>query len=242
MFIPASARLADAIVAISMNTAQDLLEILPASKDKLHVVHLAPSLNRSYEVRKCRLPVEGSYALVVAHLTRNKNIETVVKAARILQQNGIGCRVCVAGRDSQGLLAKAIKDNSAQDCVVVCGEVSDQVLCDLYENAICLVHASLYEGFGLPALEAQAMGAPLVCSNGGALPEVAGDGAIYFNPRDPEELAQIIGRLTDRPDERRHWRERGAENLRRFSWEKTAEGMERIFNDVLKGNRAPKAL
>jgi glycosyltransferase involved in cell wall biosynthesis len=103
------------------------------------------------------------------------------------------------------------------------GEVSPEELAALYQGAVATINPSIYEGFGLPVLEAQALGVPVISSRGGSLPEVAGDGALYFSHDSPAELGAAMESLLDEPARRVDLIELGAENVARFSWDRAAD-------------------
>jgi glycosyltransferase involved in cell wall biosynthesis len=100
-------------------------------------------------------------------------------------------------------------------------------------NALIFAFPSVYEGFGLPVIDAQARGVPVACSAVAAVPEVAGDGALYFDPHSIPEMAGALRRCFDEPALRRDLIERGYENVRRFSWERAAEQTLGVYRDAL---------
>ena len=113
------------------------------------------------------------------------------------------------------------------------GFVPDDELVTLYRNAIALIYPSLYEGFGLPILEAMVNECPVVCSNTSSLPEVAGEAAIYFNPYSTESLKEAIVELLRQ--DRKKVIEKGLENARRFSWEQSVKDLVNIYASLLGG-------
>jgi glycosyltransferase involved in cell wall biosynthesis len=118
------------------------------------------------------------------------------------------------------------------------GYLHEDALQGVLANADTLAFPSLYEGFGLPILEAMAMGVPVVCSDRASLPEVAGEAAVYFNPLSVEDMAQKIGHIASNPALRDELRQKGFENVKRFSWEKTARETLVIYRQVHRGNGA----
>lgn len=222
LFIRASVRRCQHIIAVSASTRDDLAEVLPASTGKTTVVHEAA--RAELPTTTAVLPtVTGPYFLVVASVTHNKNVETVVIAARELRRLGIDASVVFVGEDPYGILARVIDEYDAYDGVAVIGEVTDPELAGYYRAAAAVIHPSRYEGFGLPALEAQAMGTPLISSRGGALPEVVGDGALFFDHEKPAELVSAMRRLLDEPGLGPQLVEAGRQNLERFSWSDAAQ-------------------
>jgi glycosyltransferase involved in cell wall biosynthesis len=219
--IPWSVRHCDAILAVSASTAADLASELPRSVGKVSVVHLgarADLVALDVPATEAEVP----YFLQVAAVTRNKNIDTVVSAAIALRAAGHRFTVKVVGDDPYGLLARALDRPGAAEVIEPVGEVTPDALAGLYRGAVAVLNPSIYEGFGLPVLEAQSLGAPVISSRGGSLPEVAGDGARYFDHDDPDELQAAMAALLDDPDARAHLIERGTRNVARFSWERAA--------------------
>jgi glycosyltransferase involved in cell wall biosynthesis len=113
--------------------------------------------------------------------------------------------------------------------VRVAGLVSADELVSLYRRAACLVFPSLYEGFGLPPLEAMACGCPVACSRAAALPEAVGDAAALFDPEEPEDIAAVVGAVLESPD---RLAAAGLERARRFTWAETARRHEAVYWEV----------
>jgi glycosyltransferase involved in cell wall biosynthesis len=111
---------------------------------------------------------------------------------------------------------------AARDDVRLVGFVSDDDLAALYEGCTTFCYPSLYEGFGLPVLEAMQAGAPVICSNTSSLPEVGGDAVAYVDPLDTQDIASTLERVLGDPDERRRLSEAGRERAQKFSWDVTA--------------------
>ncbi|MDB4991686.1 MAG: glycosyl transferase, group 1 family protein [Myxococcaceae bacterium] len=159
-----------------------------------------------------------SYVLAVSSVTPHKNFAVIARAAARL--GGAGFQVVVAGDNSQAIFGDT--DLSAVASVKFVGYVSDGELRALYENAALFVFPSLYEGFGLPPLEAMAFDCPVVASNAASIPEVCGEAALYFEPTDDEHLARLIERLMQSPAERAALVEKGRAQLQHHSWEASA--------------------
>lgn len=170
---------------------------------------------------------------MVTNITPNKDIETVAAAAVQLRERVRTCPIYIVGRDPRSLMARAIDRDAAAGALAPLGEVDDRTLRAYYRHALCTVHPSAYEGFSLPVLEAQALGSPVVCTRRGALPEVAGEGALYLDYGDSAQLVQAIESLLDNPREREALIFHGESNVRRFSWDRAAEGTETLFKEVL---------
>jgi glycosyltransferase involved in cell wall biosynthesis len=117
--------------------------------------------------------------------------------------------------------------------VCFAGWLEDELVEGLWSIAEVFVYPSLYEGFGLPVLEAMARGVPVACSNASSLPEVAGDAALLFDPHDVSAIATALQRLLDDPAEARRLRERGLARARLFSWERTAQATLDVYRRAL---------
>jgi glycosyltransferase involved in cell wall biosynthesis len=112
------------------------------------------------------------------------------------------------------------------------GYVTDSELRALYEHAVCLVYPSLYEGFGLPPLEAMACGCPVITSRAASLPEVCGEAALYCDPRDPADIAQAMRRVLGSEELRRDLRQRGLERSSQFRWSGSGEAVLSVLEEV----------
>jgi glycosyltransferase involved in cell wall biosynthesis len=158
--------------------------------------------------------VEGDYVLAVGTLEPRKNLEAAVAAAALA-----GVELRVAGAAGWG-------DVPAEGWV---GEPSDGELAALMRGARCLLYPSLYEGFGLPVLEAMACGTPVVTSRGGATEEIAGGAAVLVDPRDPESIAAGIDEADRR---RRELVAAGAARAAMFTWRRSADIVEDLWREL----------
>lgn len=161
------------------------------------------------------------FLLYPARRWPHKNHDRLFAAFRQLRSERPELRLVLTGDTSSG---------AAPEGVDVLGLVSPEALVDLYRRAAALVFPSLYEGFGQPPLEAMACGCPVACSNAGALPEVVGDAARLFDPRDPAAIADAVRDVLDAPAE---WQRLGLERAASFSWEATARGYDDVYRLLL---------
>jgi glycosyltransferase involved in cell wall biosynthesis len=223
-FVPFCCRRSTEVVTTATATMRDLLQHFPDLKGKISVVPMANRLEG-----RVSLPAgetaSNPFVLLVAALTRNKNPEPLVAAVGELRQRYPDLTLVHVGKDPEGILEAAVRKHDASDWVVCRRDVSDEELGALYRQCLCVAVPSLCEGFGLPVLEAQACGAPVISSDRGALPEVGGQGALYFNPTRVAEIKAAIVQLIDIPARRNSLREMGFLNQQRFTWEKTASRM-----------------
>ncbi|MBO9518967.1 MAG: glycosyltransferase family 4 protein [Porphyrobacter sp.] len=222
-FIPLSSQVSDILFTVSENSRRDIERYIPAARGKVVVTPLASRFTPiESENNQRRIVAERPYVLMIANLTPNKNVGRVVEALAILRDRGRNVDLVHIGIDLRGELAKSIAAHAMEDHVRSLGKVDDATLVETAQSSLCVVVSSIYEGFGMPALEAQALGTPLICSNRGALPEVVGDAALMFDPEDAQELASRISQLIDNPDLQQQLSALGLANARRFSWELTA--------------------
>ena len=226
-----SLRRAAAAITVSENTRRDLERYYGRYLKRVETVPAAATLDPAAMVE----PGEeqraiGPYALFVANVAPTKNVAVLAEAASRLGASRL--RIVHVGRDPEGLLAAAVAAHDVTDRFVSTGPVSDAVLGQWYAGATCVVMPSLYEGFGLPALEAQARGVPLISSTGGALPEVVGDSALLFEPHDAERLAAHLLALAGDPALRADLVARGRRNLERFSWARSADKALAILRSI----------
>jgi glycosyltransferase involved in cell wall biosynthesis len=204
------ARAARRLIAVSEFTRGEVVELLGVSADRVTVIP-----NGVGEPFVAEGPAaEGDYVLAVGTLEPRKNLAAAQQAARQL-----GVELRVAGARGWG--------GVQVDGWV--GRVSDEQLAALYRGARCLVYPSLYEGFGIPVLEAMACGAPVVTSLGGASEEVAGGAAVLVDPRDAASIAAGIEQADGRRDE---LRARGLERAAAFTWERVAAETRSVYEEV----------
>jgi glycosyltransferase involved in cell wall biosynthesis len=203
-------RSADAIVAVSEFTKGEIVELVGVPPERVRVIP-----NGVDDVFTAGGPAaDGDYVLAVATLEPRKNLERVVEAARVA---GVELRV-VGARGWGGV-----------DVAGWVGEIPDSELASLYRGARCVVYASLYEGFGLPVLEAMASGTPVVTSRGTATEEVAGGAAVLVDPGDAESIAAGIA---DAQARREELVPAGRERAQEFTWERAAEGVEGLWREL----------
>lgn len=215
---------ADAVLTVSHHAAGDLERLAAIPRAKLHVtyngVNPPPPMTHS-EVRGAleRLGIEPPYFLYVGNLVARKNLPRLVQAFRMLRQDIPEATLVIVG-------AKQWKSRELfqQDLthVLIPGYVRDEDLHALYYGARALVFPSLYEGFGIPAVEAMAHGTPVLASSASSLPEVVGEAALLVDPTSSQAICEGMRRLWEDAPLRERLRQKGLERSRMFTWEKTA--------------------
>jgi glycosyltransferase involved in cell wall biosynthesis len=223
--VPRVAHSAAWITTTSEFSRSEIVRHMGVPAEKIVVTHaggpragMPPEPTRTSE----NFAISDPYVVAVSGTLPHKNIAKLVEAFSLIAGQ-IPHRLVLIGRPTAGT---DFQQQAAQlgigDRLLMTGYVPDECMAPLLGGADLFVFPSLYEGFGLPLLEAQAAGVPVICSNAGSLPEVAGDGAEFFDPTSAEAIAAMIVRLVRDPVLRTHLAVRGAANLQRFSWEKTA--------------------
>lgn len=228
--LPLSLRRATAAIAVSDSTRADICAAFPWALAKVKYIHLgADGLNRVEAAPRGGRP----YCLVVGNITPNKNIETILAAFALLEKEGVDCRLVVAGSDLFGLLAQGLKAMPVALDVEMLDHVADDTLTSLYANALCLIQASHYEGFGLPVVEAMRVGCPVIASDIPVLREMGGNAAMYFPPESAADLSLEIRNLCEDEIVRSRLISLGRENALRFEWRETARRTAELFDHVL---------
>ncbi len=233
-----SARRAERIVAPSEATRHDILKLLSVEPERVLVIPegvdtaFAPRTPEELAPHLAPLGLSpGAYLLFLGTLEPRKNLVRLVEAMELAGPE-VGPLVLAGGRGwNNGPILEAIARLERAGRARVLGYVPDGLRPALLAGARAFVYPSLYEGFGLPPLEALACGTPVVTSNVAALPEVLGDAALFVDPEDVADLARGLGRIWRDEALRADLRARGLERARQFSWERTA----RLTLDVYRG-------
>lgn len=219
----------DQVICVSDATRKDLARFYPAAANKSLTIHSDSTLNVDPETLGLVPPVAGRYILVVGNATSNKNFSLLGKAFAILGKKWPDLRVVHVGRDEAEEIACALADPELKTRLIRLSGIDDRQLAELYRHAACLCVPSTYEGFCLPVLEAQQLGCPVVCSNRSATPEIAGNGALTFDPADTQSLVDVLERLLGNPELADNLRQAGYENRKLYSWQKAAKSYAQLF-------------
>lgn len=206
---------ADKIIAISENTKKDILNIYPdIPSDKIEVIYIGNSFKLRHNIEQGGLP--DKYILFVGQRSRYKNFNVFFKGVEpLLMRDKNLYLLCVGGGtfdENENRLLSAVKDR------VIQMDVNDAILQEAYTNAQCFVFPSLYEGFGIPTLEAFSCDCPVVLSNTSSMPEVGGNAVLYINPNDPSDIENKVSLILTNKDVRNDLICKGREQLKHFDW------------------------
>jgi glycosyltransferase involved in cell wall biosynthesis len=214
-----SARRATRVTTISQAVKDDVVARLRVPAERIDVSHLG----------------DGRVVLCVSAALAHKNLPGLLEGFARLGDGHADCRLVIAGHAGRerAALEERIAALGLTGRAVLTGWISDEDLEGLYQLADCAVYPSLYEGFGLPVLEAMVRGVPLACSDATSLPEVAGDAALLFDGRDRDALAGALRHLLDDSALRAELVRRGRERAKTFTWEGAARSVHAVYDRVL---------
>ena len=237
LLIPHPLEKIDHIITVSECSRKDIMERLGVQPDRITVI--PQGVEQGKFVPCSSEPLDHCnavpYVLSVAGSDPTKNMQSLITAFSMLPDEIRTHHqlILVGDLDKQGELARLLKQTGIERQVVYAGVVSDQQLIRYYQNAALFVFPSLYEGFGLPVLEAMACGCPVVCSNTSSLPEVVGNAAVMVDPLDVSALAEAIRHVLTNSHTHQQLRKAGIERSRQFSWEQTAAQTVELYERVV---------
>lgn len=240
-----NARAASRVIAVSQATKDDLVQHYGLEPDKITVVYsgwdetMQPVEDEAtIEKVKARYHIRGAYVLYVGTLQPRKNLGHLLEAYAIVRKQakrGETPGLVIAGRKGwlYDQIFQQVERLGLEGGVIFPGYVPQDDLPALLSGARLFVLPSLYEGFGLPVLEAMACGTPVLCSNVSSLPEVAGDAALLVDPLDVKSMAEAMNRLLQEEGLRTQLVERGYRQARQFSWDRCARETLAVLEDTL---------
>lgn len=238
-----SARRATRIIAVSESTKRDVIELLGIPSERVVTVLEAPGIKfrAAADPTAARLQVSGMgirvpYILSVGTLEPRKNYARLFEAYSLLRGRGLTQRLVVAGGHGwlyEPALSRLAELNLEAHVTIV--KPSDEELVGLYRAADVFVYPSLYEGFGIPPLEAMASGVPVACSNSSSMPEIVGETAVLFDPTDVEAMAHAVQSILDDDDLRTQLRAAGLQRASTFTWRRAAEETMAVYREAARG-------
>jgi glycosyltransferase involved in cell wall biosynthesis len=243
----AAARRSDRILTVSEASKRDILHLFNVKPEKIVVVYNAidehfsaiPSDEHVARIRE-RYQLDHQFVLYVGNIKPHKNLVRLIEAFSQLRRTHDDLKLLIIGDEISKLpaLRRAVHRHKLHKHVRFLGYLKGDTLTILYRLASVFVFPSLYEGFGLPPLEAMASGTPVVTSNVSSLPEVTGDAAVLVDPYDVESIEDGIRRVLDDPRLAEELRMKGLRRAREFSWESSVEKTLRVYREVAADGRA----
>jgi len=238
---PRSVKKADSIIAISESTRRDIVETFGIPEEKVAVTYLGVDHEVFRPVEDVRLKggikakygIHGDFILYVGKIQPQKNLTTLIRAFRELTMNAAlsGYKLVISGNKGWAFdeVFATVKALRLENEITFTGYVSEEDLPLLYSAAKLFVYPSLYEGFGIPLLEAMACGTPVITSNISSLPEVVGDAGILVNPTDRDELAFAMQSVLKSGSLQREMKLKGLARARLFTWGETARRTLQVY-------------
>ena len=241
LWLPLTVRRLDAIITVSMKSKEDIVRFLPIDEEKVTVIPLAagdayhPLPEEQVAAALEKYKIHKPYILYVGSLESRKNLPRLLEAYAQLRHWSEQWVLVIVGarRWKFAPIFETVQRFGLEPYVLFTGFVEEEDLPALYNGADLFVFPSLYEGFGLPVLEAMACGAPVVTSSTSSLPEVAGDAALLVDPYDIEEIAAAMRRVLEDEALGAELRAKGLARAKEFSWERTAGETIAIYEKVL---------
>lgn len=225
---------AEMVISISENTKSDLIKIYQIPPEKIQVIPLASDIDKSQSFGDEVVPIEPYYLYVGTRHADYKNFKNLLVAfAKIITKSN-KVHLCVVGPPFSLTEQKLISELKINKYIEHFGQVNDCHLAKLYRCSIALVYPSLYEGFGIPPLEAISCGTTVIAANTSSLPEVIGDAGLLFDPAENDSLAERMLYLIDNPIQRDTLILKGQQRAKLFSWDFTANQTIDIYNKFSK--------
>ncbi|SHL79277.1 glycosyltransferase family 4 protein [Hymenobacter psychrotolerans] len=242
-FTPRFAQASQRLVAVSEATRQDLVQTygIPAARISIAYnaadAHFRPLPAAQQQTTRERYAAGKPYFLFVGALQPRKNLPNLLRAFdEFKQRTGAATKLLIVGRTAwqAGPMFDVYQQLQFRHDVHLTGRVTDEELVQLYAAALATAYVPFFEGFGIPIIEAQACASPVLTSDRSSMPEVAGGAALLSNPNSPAAIAEALVRLQQEPELRRQLIEKGLTNVRRFSWEQSAEVLWQAMQSVAK--------
>ncbi len=239
-----SVKAAKKIITISEATKNDIIKLYSVPEEKIEVIY--PGIKHTFLTLKSmskadiqeKYDISDHYVLFVGTLQPRKNIEKLIEAFALAKKSLVdtcqGLQLVIVGKKGwqfESILSAPQRFN-VEESVKFLDFVPDDDLAALYKNAQLFAFPSLYEGFGLPVLEAMRYGCPVLTSNISSLPEAGGDAAYYINPNDAKDIAQGIEKIISNSRLRSEMIEKGKKQIAKFSWEKAAKETLAVLEEV----------
>ncbi len=232
----------DFLITDSFNSKNDLIHYLQIPEEKIKVINLAPDKNFKFlknqsEIKdelKSKYNINFPFILYVGHVEIRKNIPVLIKSFNQLLKKGITSKLILIGKPGHGFdeISQTVASLGISQHVIFLGYVPDEDMVKFYNAAELFVFPSLYEGFGLPPLEAMACGSPVITSNTSSLPEVVGNAGFTLDPTDINSFADAMYEILTNDSLRTDMHIKSLKQAKKFSWEKTAEETWKVYEEI----------
>lgn len=231
---------ANAVITVSEFSKAEILKYFPELENKIYVIYNGVNHNK---FRPLNLP-RKKQILFIGAIAKHKNISVILEAFQKVI-NKIPHKIVIAGSKDSGMPSdeniNKILSTIPPDRIEFTGKISDEDLIRLYNTSDFFIFPSIYEGFGLPLLEAMACGCPIIASKASSIPEVCGDSAIYFDPYSSEELSTRILEMANNEALKNELAQKGIRRAKEFSWRKASDMHIEVFKKVLYENPNTKS-
>jgi len=230
------------VLAITEFTKKDVIKYLGATEDKVTVIYEASDekiqlVDDQDFIKKVKekYGLKKPFYFFLSNLRIHKNVERMVKAFEILRDQGLDVQLLVVGKPDPRYLEalESIENSKYRSDIVRPGFVPDDEVAVFYTEAVAFVYPTLYEGFGLPGLEAMSCGLPVIASEASCLPEVLGEGVLYFDPYDPNEIAGAMRQILEDKKLRHKLINAGYRQCQKYSWAKMGQEIVELYRKIL---------
>jgi glycosyltransferase involved in cell wall biosynthesis len=245
MVLNRSAKHASSVIAVSQHTKKDLIDVTGVDSAKIEVIY--EGVDEQFKPRPDKDAIKDlikkygitkDYILYAGVWRSHKNVVNLIKAFALLREDaGFEPQLVITGADDPHYpeVKRTVRELGLEHSVIFPGLVPEDELVALYQAAHVYAFPSLYEGFGLPPLEAMRCGTPVVASKSSCIPEICGeDNALFFDPLDPEDMANTIRKLWLDEDLQKDLRDRGLRHSKKFDWRKMAEETLKVYEEAVK--------
>lgn len=243
-WMPFTYRFADKIICVSEHTKKDLIQQIKINEEKMVVIPEAAGDQFKPVADKKKIDkildkyyISGRFILHMGTLNPRKNLEFLIKVFNRVHKLMPDVKLVIAGKKGWHYenLFDTVRHLGLEKFVIFTGYIDDDEAPYLYSAADVYTFPSIYEGFGLPPLEAMSCGTPVVASNTSSIPEVVGDAGILLNPTDVESWVKALLRLLRDDNERKEMSAKSLARAKQFSWTKTARKTVEVYEEILKG-------
>lgn len=233
-------RKSEHILAVSKNTKKDICNRFPCNPRKVSVITNAasnifqPMKNVDLEFFKHEKQLPEQFIFSAGTLEPRKNYDVLIKAFSKVIKEFPKYKLMIAGKKGWNyeIIFKTVKDLKLKDSVIFLDYIPERDLVMMYNLATAFAYVSLYEGFGIPPLEAMQSGCPVIASNTSSIPEVVNDAAILVNPHNEDEIAKAIIKVLHSEKLRNNLREKGFKQAQKFSWKRNAQKLLNLFEEL----------